>query len=232
MKLTIKELMLSERRCVQLLKHIRWVDGIIRCVYCKSEHVIPSGKREKHFHKYACHEYGISFIDKTGIIFSHSINKNNRLENIKKAELVSFLNSLNEERSSFQAPNNEILKSKIIVSERVSGNLVGIAGIKKKWNIPELFIVVISKFQGKGIGDKIMKKIGNTAKERYSYLMLKVLKSNKPAINLYRKHGFKLCGVGDDSYFMVLPLKKRGCLIFYILKVIFPLYRIYHKFKH
>ena len=50
MKLTIKDFMLSERRCVHLLRQERWKDGEVRCPYCNGDKVVPNGTRRKHYH--------------------------------------------------------------------------------------------------------------------------------------------------------------------------------------
>lgn len=72
MKLTIKDFMLSERRCVQLLKQARWKNGKIRCPFCNDDWVVSNGTRRKHYHKYMCRNCGMSFTETTGTIFHNS----------------------------------------------------------------------------------------------------------------------------------------------------------------
>lgn len=72
MKLTIKDFMLSERRCVQVLRYARWNDGKVRCVYCDKTNVVSNGTRRKHYHKFMCRNCGKSFTETTGTIFHNS----------------------------------------------------------------------------------------------------------------------------------------------------------------
>ena len=64
--------MLSERRCVQVLRYVRWKDGKVRCVYCNRINVVSNGTRRKHYHKYMCKDCGKSFTETTGTLFHNS----------------------------------------------------------------------------------------------------------------------------------------------------------------
>lgn len=75
----------------------------------------------------------------------------------------------------------------MIILEKIGDKIVGIAGINRSFSMPLVFIVVASKYQGRGIGNILMERINNTAKDNYSYLILKVMRSNKIAIYLYQK---------------------------------------------
>lgn len=72
MKLTISDFMLPERKCAQLLIHMRWKDGKVKCVYCGSGKIHSNGTRQKYFHKYVCRDCNRNFTEKTGTIFSNS----------------------------------------------------------------------------------------------------------------------------------------------------------------
>ena len=72
MSLTIKDFMLSERRCAQLLKRMRWKGGKVRCIYCKSDHIHSNGLRQEHFRRYVCKDCGKYFTEKSGTIFANS----------------------------------------------------------------------------------------------------------------------------------------------------------------
>jgi uncharacterized protein (TIRG00374 family) len=188
------------------------------------EHAIISG--------FSVHIISIIYFLIIGGYGFHSLNWLKRVnhKNPPKEEIVTFLNSLKEERKYFRASDNEILKAKITYIEKINDKSVGIVGVKKIFGIPVLFIVILLNFHGKGIGNKLMKKINNLAKERYSFIMLKVLKENKVAIDLYKKYGYQFCGYTKDSYFMILPLKIRGYLFLYILRISLSwIYKIYSK---
>lgn len=154
-------------------------------------------------------------------------------KNSHKKEVIPFLKSLKEERKTFRISDNDILRAKVIILEKIGDKIVGIAGINRSFGMPLVFIVVASKYQGRSIGNILMEKINNIAKDNYSYLMLKVMKSNKIAIRLYQKNGYKFLCEAGDSYFMSLALKRQGQLIIHILKLILPLlYPPYLKLKN
>ena len=66
------DFMLSEKKCVQLLRHMRWKNGIVKCVYCNSGNIVSNGTRQKYFHKYVCRDCNRNFTEKTGTIFANS----------------------------------------------------------------------------------------------------------------------------------------------------------------
>jgi len=72
-------------------------------------------------------------------------------------------------------------------------------------------------YQGKGFGNILMESVINYAKKkRAAYIVLEVRRSNKRAINLYKKYGFKIIGIrpryyhdnNEDAYLMLLNLRK------------------------
>ncbi len=82
------------------------------------------------------------------------------------------------------------------------GNLIGYAGC---WQILEEVhitnIAVSVDFRRKKIGERLLKKIiDDCYKNKAKYITLEVRVSNKPAINLYEKYGFKSLGVRKGYY--------------------------------
>lgn len=70
-----------------------------------------------------------------------------------------------------------------------------------KWYESELSIVVGGEFQGKGIGNMLLKTvIGEGRRNNVVKIRLGVLKENIPAISLYRKHGFRIVKETVDSF--------------------------------
>ena len=84
----------------------------------------------------------------------------------------------------------------------IEGNLVGYAGC---WQILEEVhitnIAVSPDFRRKKIGERLLKQIiDDCYKNMAKYITLEVRVSNKPAINLYEKYGFKSLGVRKGYY--------------------------------
>jgi len=79
-------------------------------------------------------------------------------------------------------------------------------------------IALFQKFAGMGIGTKMMEKVISLAKEQgFEQLELEVVAGNEPALHLYKKMGFEICGTFPnnmkykdgtyaDCYFMVKRL--------------------------
>ena len=134
-------------------------------------------------------------------------------------EVVKFYNSLNKERETFKLSLEELLKSEIIIKEEISGKIDGIAGVRKHKMLPVLFIVVRSGFQGKGIGKKLMEKLHKILKERYSFIVLSVIKENTQAINFFKKFGYGIFGEKKGFYYMINVLNVKGKIVSKVLNV-------------
>ncbi|UXD21511.1 30S ribosomal protein S18 [Ignicoccus pacificus DSM 13166] len=85
---------------------------------------------------------------------------------------------------------------------------------KEEPTIHLLSIAVLKKYQGKGIGSQLVKKLIEEAlKEGIRYIYLEVRVSNERAQKLYEKHGFKKVKRlahyymdGEDAYVMLIDL--------------------------
>ena len=153
--------------------------------------------------------------------------KVNKFRKISNGEIISFLDSLKEEKEEFKLSNKEVLESELIIGEKVEGKIVGIAGIRRRFGVPMFLIVVKSEFQGKHIGSSLIERLNEIIKEKYSYEILSVSKNNEHALYLYKKFGYKILGeIPEAYYYMFCPLTKRGKMFFWILKFGFPLVMI------
>lgn len=64
-----EDFMPSERKCMEILRKIRWKDGVF-CQECKSKSVVKFGKsNKKHAQRYRCNSCGSTFNDLKGTIF-------------------------------------------------------------------------------------------------------------------------------------------------------------------
>ena len=157
---------------------------------------------------------------------SKIFNANGKVKKFRKIsnkEIISFLDSLNEEKEEFKLSNKEVLESELIIGEKVKGKIVGIAGIRRRFGIPLFLIVVKSEFQGKHIGSSLIERLDEVVRKKYSYLVLTVSKNDEHALYLYKKFGYKILGEIHEAYYMFCPLRKRGQIFFWIFKFSFPL---------
>ena len=69
--LSIDDFLPSEERCAEVLRELRWADGV-ECVYCGSRDVVKNGGYMQFYQKYMCRDCGRSFNDKTGTVFEYS----------------------------------------------------------------------------------------------------------------------------------------------------------------
>lgn len=137
-------------------------------------------------------------------------------------ELAYFYKSLTVEKKNFDLPFSELQQSRLLVTERRNGKIVGIAGISKR---KSFFLVVKSEYKNQKIGQKLTKKvIEHTRKKKYHYITLNVFQSNLKAVHIYRKFGFTFLLTNiigpRKKFFMILPLDLKGWLCkIYILMV-------------
>jgi len=102
-------------------------------------------------------------------------------------------------QSAIQA---ELEKSDSFFLVAVCDEVVGFAVIRQVGDDGELLqIATCPTVRRTGVGDALLcAVIGFAAKEKYKNLHLEVRKSNEPAINLYKKHGFERVRTRTDYY--------------------------------
>lgn len=88
-------------------------------------------------------------------------------------------------------------------------NIVGYCSMKEyKPNKGIFGIGILNAYSGQGIGKTLMSDLIIHARTHgYNTIDCYVGKSNKPAIELYKKFGFTITGKEDNDYIMELPLK-------------------------
>ncbi|HWP97600.1 MAG TPA: GNAT family N-acetyltransferase [Syntrophomonadaceae bacterium] len=69
--------------------------------------------------------------------------------------------------------------------------------------IPELSMAILPEYRGMGIGTILLEKIIEDNRQKYPQISLSVDPQNK-AMKLYKKFGFRECGVAGTSVTMVL----------------------------
>lgn len=107
-------------------------------------------------------------------------------------------NILQDEFDNFWNNNvleQEVLKEecKYIVAKTEEDEIIGFAGILTNLDIVEIMNIVVKKsYRHKGVGQKLLEELIKMAKESgLDTISLEVNSQNEPAINLYKKLGFK-----------------------------------------
>ena len=133
-----------------------------------------------------------------------------------------FGNILQDEFDDFWNTNilrEEVLNKdrKFFVAKSEDGEILGFAGVLINFDFIEIMnIVVKKKYRKKGIGKELLEKIIDfSIEENFDIIDLEVNSKNEPAINLYRKFGFKEVGLRrkyynniDDAILMEKNIKK------------------------
>ena len=81
-------------------------------------------------------------------------------------------------------------------------NDIGLLKLKKNDELWEIIqIQILPEYQNMGLGSSILKQIISESEQQKADVKLSVLKSN-PALNLYKRNGFKIINEEDISYTM------------------------------
>jgi RimJ/RimL family protein N-acetyltransferase len=153
----------------------------------------------------------------------HYLSKNGQAITIREARendaaaITSVIDSVASEkyyivpersREDWDEAIREIKKrNSLIIIAQVNQQTVGMACLtrgkfEKNKHVGFLGITILKDFRGVGIGNAIMKYIVEWAKlqEALEKISLTVFSTNKPAIELYKKFGFKIEGVSKKQY--------------------------------
>jgi ribosomal protein S18 acetylase RimI-like enzyme len=145
------------------------------------------------------------------------------LASVINDEIISFYESLIEEKENFGLPLKDLLQATLLITERIEGRISGIAGISEG---KSFFIVVKKEYQNQKMGQRLLTKVISLAKEkRYHYITLNVFASNSIAVHIYQKFGFSIAftNIMDSrkNCFMILPLDGLGVTYKVLIKIIY-----------
>ena len=123
---------------------------------------------------------------------------------IKDLDLIS--NNLNTDFDDFW--NYNIFKSELengnskYLVAKIGDKIVGFAGIIPILNEADISNIVVHKdFRNKKIGSYLLQNLINLASSlNIEIINLEVRESNIPAIHLYEKYGFEICGIRKKYY--------------------------------
>lgn len=125
-----------------------------------------------------------------------------------KEEIREFWDALEREGKLFGVPVEAALTATIAVCARLGDRVIGIAGLRPRFRVPLLFIVVEDAFHGQGVGRSLMQSLLKDAVRRYSYIVLTVSKQNERAVSWYLKLGFQRVFSDETTDYMILYLPK------------------------
>jgi len=131
-------------------------------------------------------------------------------------ELRVFFNSLDGEQKLAMFGYDLVKKAEFVTVEKVGKEIAGIIGIwKTNRYLPTLFIVVKERYQGKGVGNKLMSREIEYAKISYDLLTLSTYNNGKydQAIHLYRKFGFQVYLRRETKIWMCTAFNFKGKII-------------------
>lgn len=121
------------------------------------------------------------------------------VDGVLRIEELSFTTPWSKEAFVLEITTNKL--AKYVIAER-DGHIVGYGGV---WLIIDeghiTNIAVEPQYRGQGIGNFLVEKLIDICKERgITSLTLEVRKSNIVAQSLYKKYGFKECGIRPGYY--------------------------------
>jgi GNAT superfamily N-acetyltransferase len=157
------------------------------------------------------------------------------LDNLEIQGIKDFLDSLGEEKKLAMFDFALVQRAEFVAFEREGKDIAGIIGIWKAYRIfPTLFIIVKERYQGKGIGNRLIKKEIEFASKTYNFLTLSTFDNGKydVAIYLYRKFGFQLFLKKKAKIWMCISFNSRGKIICKLLPTIYPVIKFFFDIKN
>jgi len=154
--------------------------------------------------------------------------------NVELDEISQFFNSLGREKELVMMTAEAVMACDFVAGTRSQGELAGLTGIRTQYGfIPSLFIVVKEKYQGLGLGHKLLETNISYARKKYNFLSLDTWQRPEydAALHIYKKHGFRPVYKKGSHIWMCIPFNKKGNmvrnflpLIYTVLPVISALY--------
>ena len=150
---------------------------------------------------------------------------NNKFE--YKEKVKKFLENLDSERKFFNLDLNRILNLEFIIIAMDGQELIGIAGLERKFSLVRSIMMISRKHQGKGLGTKFMVRLLDDARNNgYSIIMGVVEEKNIGALKMDYSTGYRFCGKRENLCYIFNPLNTKGMIYFRLIKLLFPLVRI------
>ena len=146
------------------------------------------------------------------------------LQGIARDEIAPFFTALGHEKELVMITLDSLMSCDFIAGIRSHGELAGLTGIRLQYGfIPSVFIVVKDKYQGMGLGNKLVEKNVSFARKQYDLLTLATWdrKEYEAAIHLYNKHGFRIFNKRGGQMRMCICFNRKGRFIQSLLPLIY-----------
>lgn len=148
-------------------------------------------------------------------------------------ELINyFIESLHEEKQYFKLDKKRFAEFKLTIAAFSDGKIVGLAGFERKVVFLRSLIMVKKEYQGIGLGKYLYQKLMDEArKEHYSIILGATSENNYKAQKLHYSVGYKYAGKKDNLIYFINPLNLKGQIIYYLIRIVFPVLRMVEYFR-
>jgi RimJ/RimL family protein N-acetyltransferase len=148
-----------------------------------------------------------------------------------QTELIEFCNNLDEEKAYFNITYERILHSEWFIPEYRNDNLVGLAGIEKKYGIVRSWTIVKKEYWGKGIGSKLIsKRLEKCRADKSCHIILGIVhENNTNSIRTITKRGYTYIGQKENLLYYGQPVSAFAPAMIFFLRVIFPVFNFVNK---
>lgn len=146
-------------------------------------------------------------------------------------QIDKFLANLTSEKALFKSFDKEmILDSVMVVCILDNDNIAGIAGLEKRFLFEKSYIMISKNYQGQNLGEKLkLFQTDEARKSNFNIIGNTSRNSNNRMNQLSYKIGCKLLGIRDGHTYFLMPLNKKGWVLYFLFISIFPLVKIKDK---
>lgn len=155
---------------------------------------------------------------------SENLIKNKRL-------IADFIELLNDEKKYFNITLERVLNLELSFLVFKNEQLIGIAGIERKYWIPRCVIMLSKASHGKGVGSHIYGQLIEYSREKNEFLMAVVDKNNLNAIKLHEKFEFLPVGDRENLRYFIKPYRYYGYIFYVLCKIVIPFLGIMEEFR-
>ena len=180
------DFMPTEERCAEVLRKLRWKDGV-RCPRCNSKNVVKYGKWEEYFQKYKCKDCPCYFNDLTGTIFERS--KIDIREFIYAAKRLLEKGSMNQISKELGRTYEAVMRVRNLMSDVLAKKLV--YKLKGEVEIDETYVSAGQK--GTKCAQRAPRKRGLKLRGRGTYE-----KDKPPIVALVERDGGVVLRVAEE----------------------------------
>ena len=147
-------------------------------------------------------------------------------------ELDDFLGKLDIEKEIFNLNKERVMKSELLVAAFDGDEIIGLAGLERKYGFARDYILVRKDYQGKGLGKRFFLKLVAEAKEnKYNIIMAIIDGVNIGALKLDRAAGYRRVGKRENLFYSFKPLSARGFSLYYLIRLTFPILNVVDVFR-